>query len=91
MIAYISTVPSVIDQVDHHNMVVWIVAAIYLFKVRWVGVALAEPDQDENKDDTCTIVALYKRTTTKITSETPEVHSDNKIVNQYSTFNISIG
>jgi len=39
----ISTVPSVIDQVDHHNMVVWIVAAIYLFKVRWVGVALAEP------------------------------------------------
>ena len=52
MIAYISTVPSVIDQVDHHNMVVWIVAAIYLFKVRWVGVALAEPDQDENKDDT---------------------------------------
>ena len=52
MNAYISAVPSVIDQIDHHNMVVRIIVAIYFFKVRWVGVALTEPAQDENKDDT---------------------------------------
>jgi len=39
----ISAVPRVIDQVDHHNMVVWIVAAIDFLKVRWVRVALTEP------------------------------------------------
>ena len=49
MNAYISAVPRVIDQVDHHNMIVRIVVAIYLFKVRWVGVALAESAQDEHE------------------------------------------
>jgi len=39
----ISAVPRVVDQVDHHNMVVWIIVAIYFFKVRWVGVALTKP------------------------------------------------
>ena len=52
MNAYISAVPSVIDQIDHHNMVVRIIVAIYFFKVRWVGVALTESDQDEHEDDT---------------------------------------
>ena len=51
--AHISAVPCVIDQVDHHNMIVGIVAAaIYFIKVVWICVALTEPAQNENKDDT---------------------------------------
>ena len=50
--AHISAVPCVIDQVDHHNMVVRVMAAIYFIKVIWIGVALTEPAHGEDKDDT---------------------------------------
>ena len=50
IMTHISAVPRVIDQVDHHNMVVWIVAAIDFLKVRWVRVAVTEPAQDENQE-----------------------------------------